>query len=183
MVEKDGVSEHEIQRHLKRHPWLFGSEYSELLDRRNWTRDDSLDFMLRRSADGYLEIIEIKTPFKEPLMRHDSGHDSYFASSKLSHVIGQVLRYIDEVERNRNSIIASDKLDPFKIRAKIIIGRDQDESGQAALRSYNAHLNRIEVLTFDQLLRIGKRTIEIFESVVEDEIETTGSEWDDDIPF
>jgi len=183
LVEKDGVSEHEIQRHLKQHPWLFGSEYSELLDRRTWTRDDSLDFMLRRSADGYLEIIEIKTPFKEPLMRHDSSHDSYFSSSKLSQVIGQVLRYIDEVERNRNSIIASDKLDPFKIRAKIIIGRDQDETGQAALRSYNAHLNRIEILTFDQLLRIGKRTIEIFETVADDKPTNNGSEWDDDIPF
>lgn len=169
LIEKDEVTEHEIQIHLKQHPWLFGSEYSELLDRRTWTRDDNLDFMLRRSADGYLEIIEIKTPFKESLMKHDANHDSYYASAKLSQVIGQVLRYIDEVERNRNSIIASDKLDPFKIRAKIIIGRDQDESGQAALRSYNAHLNRIEVLTFDQLLRIGKRTVEIFESVAEDE--------------
>jgi len=183
LVNKEGVGEQEIQKHLKQHPWLFGSEYSELLDRRTWTRDNSLDFMLRRSADGYLEIIEIKTPFKEPLMRHDSSHDSYFASSKLSQVIGQVLQYIDEVERNRNSIIATDKLDPFKIRAKIIIGRDQPESGLAALRSYNAHLHRIEVLTFDQLLKIGKRTIEIFESVAEDEFETNSSEWDDDIPF
>jgi hypothetical protein len=27
------------QAHLAQHPWLFGSEYSTLLDRRRWTRD------------------------------------------------------------------------------------------------------------------------------------------------
>ena len=41
---------------------MLGSEYSELLDRRTWTRDDNVDFMLRRTADNYLEVIEIKTP-------------------------------------------------------------------------------------------------------------------------
>ncbi len=183
LVEKDGVTEREIQSHLQQYPWLFGSEYSELLDRRTWTRDNSLDFMLRRAADGYLEIVEIKTPFKDSLMRHDASHDSFYASSKLSQAIGQVLLYIEEVERNRDSIIASDRLDPFKIRAKIIIGRDHAEPEQLALRSYNSHLNRVEVLTFDQLLRIGKRTIDIFEAVVSEAQQTSDDEFRDDIPF
>jgi hypothetical protein len=66
LVEADSTREPELQRHLQEHPWMFGSEYSELLDRRTWTRDDRLDFMLRRTADGYLEIIEIKTPGSRP---------------------------------------------------------------------------------------------------------------------
>jgi hypothetical protein len=34
---------------------------------------------------------------------------------------------------------------------------------QAALRNLNAHLHRIEVITFDQLVRIGVRVMSIFE--------------------
>jgi hypothetical protein len=67
ITKGDDVGEGRLQNLLKDNPWLFGSEYSELLSRRNWTRDQKLDFMLRRTADDYLEIIEIKTPSAQPL--------------------------------------------------------------------------------------------------------------------
>jgi hypothetical protein len=40
---------------------MFGSEYSELLLRRTWTRDDERDYVLGRTVDDHLEIVEIKT--------------------------------------------------------------------------------------------------------------------------
>ncbi len=96
-----------------------------------------------------------------------------------------MLRYIDEVERQRDSIIAKDNLDPFKIRARIIIGRNQDDEHQAALRNLNAHLHRVEILTFDQLQSIGKQTLSIFESRLStnENIEIESQDFDDDIPF
>ena len=72
-------------------------------------------------------------------------------------------RYIEEVERNRDSIIVKDGCDPLKIRARVIIGRDGDEAQQRALRNFNGHLHRVEVLTFDQLLRIADRVLSVFE--------------------
>lgn len=162
LISDGSVKEQEIQRLLSDHPWLFGSEYSELLERRNWTRDERLDFMLRRTADNYLEVVEIKTPMKEPLFRHDPSHDSYAPGSALSLAIGQVVNYIDAIERNRDGIIAKDGCDPSKIRARIIIGCDGDLNQQAALRNLNGHLHRIEVVTFDQLLRIADRVLAIF---------------------
>lgn len=162
LVEADGTTEQELQQHLKSNPWMFGSEYSELLDRRTWTRDDKLDFMLRRTVDGYIEIIEIKTAFKDALFIHDASHDSYHPSAKLSPVLGQVIRYIEEVERNRDSILAKDKEDTLKIRARVIIGRSGDDRNRAALRNLNAHLNRIEVITYDQLLHIACRVLAVF---------------------
>lgn len=51
----------------------------------------------------------------------------------------------------------------MKIRARVIIGRDGDDGQQIALREFNAHLHRIEVLTFDQLLRIADRVLSVFE--------------------
>ena len=178
LVSDPSVSEKELQDHLKKNPWMFGSEYSELLSRRTWTRDENLDYMLRRTVDGYLEIIEIKTPFKEALFIHDGSHDSYYPSAKLSPVLGQVIHYIEEVERNRDSILVHDHCDPLKIRARTILGRDGPPPQQAALRNLNAHLHRIEVLTFDQLLRIAARVIAVFEA--EDAQNDRVAEADDD---
>lgn len=56
------VRESCFQELLTEHPWMFGSEYSELLDRRRWTRDEQHDFVVRRTSDNYIELIEIKTP-------------------------------------------------------------------------------------------------------------------------
>ena len=100
----------------------------------------------------------------------------------MSPVIGQVIRYIDEVDRNRNSIIAVDKVDPSKIRARIIIGRDGTEEQQAALRNFNAHLYRIEIITFDQLLKIAERVLAMFRNDRPAESPVDPS-YDDDIPF
>src|SRR3990167_2492922 len=177
LVNSDSV-ESEFQAHLEKNPWMFGSEYSELLPRRNWTRDDKLDYMLRKTVDDYLEIVEIKTAFSEPLFLHDKSHDSYYPSSKLSPIIGQVTRYIEEVERNRNTIIAVDGTDPLKIRARIIAGRSGDKNHQAALRNFNAHLHRIEIITYDQLIKIAERVLSMFD------VEKTQNFSDgDDIPF
>ena len=149
-----------FQSLLAKNPWIFGSEYSELLDRRIWTRDETQDFMLRRTADGYLEIIEIKTPLEgRSLFLADTSHNTLYPRSELSVVIGQVLHYLEEIDAARFSIKAKDGEDVSKIRAKVIIGRDGDAEQAAALRRLNGHLHRIEVLTFDQLLRIGRQVV------------------------
>lgn len=183
LVAAPDTTEQDLQQHLNAHPWMFGSEYSELLPRRTWTRDDRLDYMLRRTSDNYLEIVEIKTPFPDALFVYDRSHDSYYPSSKLSPVIGQVTRYIEEVERTRDSILAKDSVDTLKIRARAIIGRDHSPNEQAALRNLNAHLHRIEILTFDQLIRVAERVLAIFESGVGAVGDEQPHEADGDIPF
>lgn len=163
-VATNEAPEQAYQELLSQNPWMFGSEYSELLDRRKWTRDDNVDFMLRRTSDNFLEIVEIKTPFSEPLFIHDRSHDSHYPSARLSPVLGQVMRYINELERNRDQILSKDKCDTLKIRARIIVGRDGDEQQQGALRTLNGHLHRVEVITFDQLLRIASRVLSVFDA-------------------
>ena len=178
LVNDPATDEKQFQKHLEVNPWMFGSEYSELLSRKTWTRDDRLDYMLRRTVDDYLEIIEIKTAFEEPLFLLDTSHDSYYPSSKLSPVIGQVIRYIEEVERNRDSILAKDGADTLKIRARAIVGRDGGVEHQAALRNFNAHLHRIEIITYDQLIRIAERVLSMFSvNTDNDEVE------EDEVPF
>ena len=52
-LTQSGAAEDAFQAHLAQNPWMFGSEYSELLDRRTWTRNEQQDFVLRRTDDGY----------------------------------------------------------------------------------------------------------------------------------
>jgi hypothetical protein len=183
LVDSGETTENLYQNLLEENPWMFGSEYSELLDRRRWTRDDNLDFMLRRTSDNYLEIVEIKTPFTEPLFVHDTSHDSYYPSAKLSRVLGQTMRYIAEIERNRDSILSTDGLDTLKIRARAIVGRDGPAEHSEALRQLNAHLHGIEILTFDQLVRIAGRVLAVFERSKEPELEAAEPSLSNEAPF
>lgn len=65
-----------------------------------------------------------------------------------------------------------------KIRARIIAGRNGDQKHQAALRNFNAHLHRIEIITYDQLIKIAERVLSMFN------VESTQqSNESDDIPF
>jgi hypothetical protein len=70
------------------------------------------------------------------------------------------------LDADRYAIKARDGEDPLKIRAKVIIGRDGDENQKRALRRLNGHLHRIEILTFDQLLRIARNVLSYLESAV-----------------
>lgn len=159
LVEQ-GCKEQELQTLLSANPWMFGAEYSENLSgHRALTRDTQQDFVLRRTADGYIEVVEIKTPLPGvDLFRFDKSRSSHYAGPELSAAVGQVERYIEELEADRHAILARDGIDTLKVRAKVIIGHDGDEGQRTALRRHNGHLHRVEVLTFDQLIAIARRT-------------------------
>jgi hypothetical protein len=178
LVALPDTKEPALQNLLERNPWMFGSEYSELVPRRVWTRDDVQDFMLRRTVDGFLELIEIKRPFTDPLFRYDASREVHYASANLSAALGQAIRYVEEVERSRDSIVAKDDEDSVKLRARIFIGKDGDEAQQLALRNLNGHLHRVEVLTFDQLVRTAGRVLSVFDRVVDHSLDE-----EDDVPF
>lgn len=91
-------------------------------------------------------------------------------------MVGQVIRYLDSIEAQQLSIAAVDGENVSKIRAKIIIGRDGGPNQLAALRAYNGYLNRIEVLTFDQLTRTAWQVVENQEQILPRAPE-------DDVPF
>jgi hypothetical protein len=168
LIELD-AREGKFQKLLAENPWMFGSEYSELLDRRNFTRDQTQDFVLRRTADGYLEVIEIKTPLRnQPLFIRDGSHNTYYPRSELSIVLGQVLNYLALLDANEYTIRALDSEKVTKIRAKIIIGCTDDDADQiAALRRFNGHLHRVEIITFDQLARIARQVVTYLERILE----------------
>ena len=177
LIEAD-AREADLQQILEENPWMFGSEYSELLQRRTWVRDDIQDFMLRRTVDGYLEIIEIKRASQDPLFRHDQSHDSWYASQWLSMSLGQALRYIERIDRRRDAIIAEDNEDPVRVRARIFIGRDGDTNQKQGLHRLNGDLHRVEIYTYDQLVRTAERVLSVFAGEINARDEPVGDEED-----
>jgi len=164
---KENADESAFQALLTDNPWMFGSEYSELLNRRGWTQNEVQDFALRRTVDGYLEIVEIKTPLEgRPLFLEDKSHATLFQRAELSVVIGQVLNYLEKLDADRYRIIAENNEDTNKARAKIIVGRDGDERQIAALRRLNGHLHRVEIITFDQLVRIAGQVLKRLQEII-----------------
>jgi hypothetical protein len=183
---KNSSREADFQSLLKKNPWVFGSEYSELLSRRSWTRDEQNDFVSRRTVDGGLEVIEIKTPLEgRNLFNRDQSHDNLFPGKDLSLAIAQVEKYLEKLDSSRNTIKAEDHIDFHKVSAKIIIGRDGDAAQKAALRRHNSHLNRIEIITFDGLLAIAQKVLGYLRdpAVASTPVTNVTSELNENMPF
>jgi hypothetical protein len=158
------AKESEFQKHLEKNYWMLGSDYSRLLDIRQFFANSQLDFALLRAADNYLEIIEIKTPLNgKALLIKDDSHDSYYFSSELSQAIGQALKYIERIDSNRYAIEREQRVLVNGVRAKLVIGRDGDEDRRNALRRMNSHFHRIEILTYDQLVQIARNVLKFLE--------------------
>ncbi len=164
LVEENALEE-KFQTLLKQNSWMFGSEYSKLIDKRAIIADEQMDFLLQRTSDGYLEIIEIKRPKNgERLFNIDSSHRSLYPTSELSMVLGQVMKYLDTLTTNHALALEKLGVPIYRTRAKIIIGRDGDTGQQDALRQLNSQLHNIEIITFDQLIRTAKRVIGVLQT-------------------
>lgn len=155
------ASENAFQRLLAANPWMFGSEYASLLPDRTITVRQQQDFLLTRTADGRLELVEIKTALGgDQLFTYDREHRTLYQKADLSRVIAQVQHYLAELDADRDGIARKFKVDAYKATARIVIGRDgEGEARREALVRTNAHLHRVEIITFDGLVRIARRVV------------------------
>lgn len=190
MVDNN-LREHDYQEYLEENHWLFGNEYSELLDKRTFVVGQQLDFPLRRTVDGYLEVIEIKTTLNgKSGFQRDGSHDNYYPGSNIYKPTSQVLKYLSALEAEKYPIKDKNKIDVTKVRGKVIVGRDGSDEEERARRLFNANNQTIEVMSFDSLIKIGQRILDVMaqENPSLQEMQSLNSECDvtddlDDIPF
>ena len=117
--------------------------------------------MMLKTADGNYDIIELKRSNAIAFKEH---RKKIVVSSEVNDAINQAGHYISEIERQRDHFIARYDTDLYKVRAKVLIGAigdddDKAEQKRLALRMYNSHLHRIEVITFDGLVRIADQVV------------------------
>ena len=165
LVEQE-CEEEVYQEFLQEHLWIFGSEYNKMFDRYIVKRKQ-FDFPVQRTADGYLEIIEIKRPDHTLFTTKKDKHGRNVIDGETPTVVKaiyQVDDYLARVDKEMSQIQDEEDIPAEKVRGKIVIGNSAgDESQVKALRRLNARMHRMEVMSFDQLIANAQRMLDMMQ--------------------
>lgn len=166
IVEDPRSTEPQIHAELKKHTWVFGGRYVGEAVRRELAAGDELDIPLLQ-ADGSLHVVELKKArIPKIVVRHRSH---LIPGPEVHEAVCQVTNYLRGLDEERNTVLTKYKIECRRALATVIIGhsafaRDVDqEQVYETLRTYNSHVARIEVLTYDQLLDAADRTLAFIE--------------------
>ena len=175
LARADGVTEQAMQQAIGDAWWIFGGRYIRVLERRDLLSLDQHDIPLI-TADGSLHIVELKSPKIPALVRRYRNH--WIVGAEVHEATMQAANYVrsaDELGVQLQALVSDELGIDVKLRrafATVVIGhRDHirdpgvpTDQVDLALRTYNASLSRIEVVTFDQLFDAASRSLQ-FETV------------------
>jgi hypothetical protein len=165
------------QRYFHSNILFFQNNYIHRLDRMNISVPGIQfpDFSVI-TADGYLDIIEIKQPSTD-LLKEDTSRHNFYWSTEISKAISQVENYIDNIEKHSDSIRVSlkDKADlDIKIirpRGIIIAGSSSQFLGNRKksddFQRLNRGLKHIQIIQYDELSQTLKNTIVSIEKLAQ----------------
>lgn len=163
MLANDLV-EQNWQKWFENNSWVLGSEFVRVLEERDIDTANISDFLME-AYDGFLDIVEIKRP--EGALKFWSttlDHRNYVPSMDLIKAITQASTYINEVEREANSLKFLERVDSVKTvkpRCILIFGRSQDWNleQKESYRILNSSYHNLTVLTYDHVLARSKRVL------------------------
>lgn len=115
--------------------WLFGTQYGQIIQKEKVGFDNIPDFLLL-TADGFLDVLEIKKP-SSPVLVDDSSHaGSYRWSSEASEALAQADNYLTHTNSNHLAISQRIRekynleINAIKPRAIILIGKSDKWSNK-----------------------------------------------------
>lgn len=167
------------QSWIYKNNWLFGIHYQEPIQKQRVGFDSIPDYLFP-TIDGFLDILEIKLPTAEVILDDESHPGSYRWSSKVSEAIGQVVKYLHEIElhqlelqqkiQRRYKDVYKSGIFSIKPRAFILIGSKDGwhEEKLEAFRKLNYSLHGIEILTYSDLLDRGNQIVEMYSKRIEE---------------
>lgn len=145
--------------------WLFGVNYGKPFEKTKINITGVMPDYLFPALDGFVDILEIKLPDDEVILKDTSHHGSWKWTAETNTAIGQVVNYLGEIDRLRleiENIIKKEygrEVSLLKPRAYILIGDSAswDLDKKEGLRKMNHALHGIEVLTYKDLLDRGNQ--------------------------
>jgi hypothetical protein len=175
LIRKSTTTETDIQNRIGNSYWIFGGRYVGIADRRSLIPLDQHDIPLL-GADETLHIVELKGPCISKLVRHHRNH--WIVGNDINEAVGQAMNYVrafDELGTTMSNYYRTELGYEYNMRrvfTTVVIGnaRSAGESGfgdhtcnervvRDTIRSYNAHLSRVEVRTYDELFDTAERAL------------------------
>jgi hypothetical protein len=154
---------------MKGEHWLFGGRYVAVASRQKLTFLDSFDIPLV-TASGALHIVELKGPVIPKLIRKHRNH--FIPGDAIHEAVSQTMNYLrslDEEGLQTEAVMRRAGTETYNLRrafATVVIGHSAHladgtrEQLDDALRTYNSHLSRIEVVTYEDLFDAAGRSLE-----------------------
>jgi hypothetical protein len=165
MADDPSTSEGSCQKLLEQMTWIFGGEFLAGTGRRQLTVLDQLDLSLLR-PDGSLHGVELKKPGIRALVKKPRNH--WIVWHDVHAAVGQAESYLQELDEARDAIRSRLDIDCRRASMTVVIGhRGHDRSGATgqeideAIRTYNSHLSRVNVTTYDNLIENAQRMLDL----------------------
>lgn len=154
--------------------WIFGGRYVGVAHRKALSMLDEFDVPLL-GADGTLHIVELKGPVIPKLVRKHRSH--FIVGDQVHEATNQAMNYMRGIDEQGASLTTTfenqmgTKYDFRRVFATVVIGHPAHSTVEAtesqidqALRSYNAHLSRVQVITYKHLFDAAERSLSFDES-------------------
>jgi antiviral defense system Shedu protein SduA len=162
-IADPSVLESDLQRSLEDKPWIFGGRFVDVAERRRLVQGGEIDIPLIR-ADGSMQIVEIKRAMGigNIVKRH---RGKWLPSHEVHDAVGQAINYLVELDENRQYIANEFGYDTRRASAIVLIGHPGIHPGvpesdiNEAMRTFNTHLSRVEVITYKELLDNARRSL------------------------
>jgi hypothetical protein len=165
IVEDPNSIELNIHAELKGQGWIFGGRYIKELTRPRLATDITLDIPLLR-GDGALHIVELKQANIPNLIERPRVHPA--VGVEVHRAVTQVANYLRSLDEKRSIILADFGIDCRRSFATVIVGHPKfvakgysEEDISSAFRTYNSHLVRIEVITYQELIDSADRALRV----------------------
>ncbi|MFH8337595.1 Shedu anti-phage system protein SduA domain-containing protein [Streptomyces sp. AM6-12] len=164
VVDDTDATEADLQRALRGNHWIFGGRYVGETARRRLVPGDEVDIPLIR-ADGALHIVELKRAMglRRPLIRRH--RNAWVPADAVHEAVGQAVNYLVGLDENRARIREEFGIETRRAGALVLVGHPalhsdvpEEEVGET-LRTFNAHVTRVEVLTYKELLDNAERSL------------------------
>ncbi|WP_170293644.1 MULTISPECIES: Shedu anti-phage system protein SduA domain-containing protein [Nocardiopsis] len=157
--------EADLQRAREKNPWILGGRFVDLATRRLLAPGTEIDLPLLR-PDGVLHAIEIKRA-NTKVVAHQRGR--LIPSAEVHRAVEQVMDYFVSLDERREETRKTWRIDVRRCQATVVIGhpRRTEEDPRAfhgALRVYNSHLSRIEVITYQELIDTAEHAVDFTRS-------------------
>lgn len=153
--------------------WIFGVNYQTPVQKEKVGFNSIPDYLFP-TLDSFIDILEIKKPDAQVIVRDASHTGSYMWSGVVNEAIGQVVNYIHEIELNQLQIqqnlkrnyaeLFKNGIFTIKPRAFILVGNSENwiEEQREALRKLNYSLHGIEILTYFDILQRAEKIIAMY---------------------